>query len=59
MFQAVVAVYVGLLLFETMPLSLLVCGIVAHLLYALVLKTFPFIELTSPHFIVSIGKNVC
>lgn len=45
---------VGLLLFEDMPWTLLGSCIASNVAYYFVLQTFPFIQLTSPIFIVSL-----
>ncbi|XP_064630474.1 protein TEX261-like isoform X2 [Lineus longissimus] len=54
MIISVTAVYVGLFLFEELPLSLIGTGFLAHGVYYLLLQTFPYILLTSPSFIVSV-----
>ncbi|XP_030842089.1 protein TEX261 [Strongylocentrotus purpuratus] len=47
------AIYIGLILFEDLPYSLTLVGLFSVFMYSLMLKNFPFIELTSPPFIVS------
>ena len=54
--QATTLTLVGLLLFEDMPWTLLGSCIASNVAYYFVLQTFPFIQLTSPVFIVSLGK---
>lgn len=51
---ATTAVLIGLLVFEDMPWLLLGCCLAANLSYYFVLQTFPFIQLSSPVFILSI-----
>ncbi|XP_077992700.1 protein TEX261-like [Glandiceps talaboti] len=45
-------VFVGLILFEDFPYKVTVIGLCSNGIYSLLLKNFPFIELTSPTFIV-------
>nr|XP_054766259.1 protein TEX261-like [Lytechinus pictus] len=47
------AIYIGLILFEDLPYSLTFVGLFSVFMYSLMLKNFPFIELTSPTFIIS------
>lgn len=47
-------ILIGHLLFEELPLVLLACCLTSHILYHLVLRSFPYIELTSPWFILSV-----
>ena len=54
--QAITFALVGLLLFEDMPWTLLGSCIASNVAYYFVLQTFPFIQLTSPAFIISLGK---
>lgn len=49
----VTGIYVGLLLFEDLPLSLVLTGLATNIVYIGLLTTFPFIELSSPVFILS------
>ena len=51
MIWATTAANIGLMVFESMPLSLTGLGLLTNVLFYLILKTFPFIELTSPVFI--------
>ncbi|XP_038070574.1 protein TEX261-like [Patiria miniata] len=48
---ATAGIYVGLILFEDLPFRLTLTGLVSIGVYSLLLRTFPFIELTSPVFI--------
>ena len=45
----------AILLFEDLPISLIVCGLITNILYYVILQTFPFIELASPTFIALVG----
>ncbi|KAK2166441.1 hypothetical protein LSH36_39g11004 [Paralvinella palmiformis] len=54
MIWATTGVYVGLLLFESMPISMTGIGLLTNVLYGLVLKSFPYFELTSPVFLSAI-----
>lgn len=47
-------IYLGLLFFEDLPLSLIILGLISNAVYLLILKTFPFIELSNPSFILSL-----
>lgn len=44
-------IYIGLLVLEGFPISLIIAGLFTNGLYFLLLKDFPFIQLTSPVFI--------
>lgn len=46
--------YVGFLLFEDFPTSLIVCGIISQVAHLFILKTFPFVVIASPAFIVGV-----
>ncbi|GFS28253.1 protein TEX261 [Trichonephila inaurata madagascariensis] len=48
------AIHGGLFLFEDLPASMIICGIVSQVMQLLVLRTFPFFELASLPFIGSI-----
>lgn len=50
------AIYGGMFLFENFPASIIICGIISQVVHLLVLKTFPFFDLTSFPFIGSVGK---
>jgi len=49
---------IGLLLFEDMPWTLLASCLASNVAYYFVLQTFPFIQLTSPVFIASLGISI-
>ncbi|XP_015771140.1 PREDICTED: protein TEX261-like [Acropora digitifera] len=44
-------IYIGLLILEGFPISMIIAGLFSNGLYFLLLRDFPFIELTSPVFI--------
>lgn len=46
--------YVGFLLFEDFPTSLIVCGIISQVAHLFILKTFLFVVIASPAFIVGV-----
>lgn len=50
-------IQIGLWIFESFPMSLLLCNIVHQLSNLSILKTFPYFVLTSPSFIISLGKT--
>lgn len=56
--QATSFTLLGLLLFEEMPWTLLGSCFASNIAYYVVLQTFPFIQLTSPAFIMSLGKFI-
>ncbi|KAG8193342.1 hypothetical protein JTE90_022972 [Oedothorax gibbosus] len=45
------AIYLGMFLFEDLPASLIICGILSQVMHLLVLRTFPFFDLTSLPFL--------
>jgi len=47
-------IYLCLFLFEDLPTSLIICGVISHILHLLILRTFPYFEFTSLPFITSI-----
>ncbi|XP_074642618.1 protein TEX261-like [Tubulanus polymorphus] len=49
---ATIGVYVALLLFEDLPLTLIIGGFVANVAHLFILQTFPYIAFTSPSFII-------
>jgi len=51
---ATFVVYVLLLLFDDLPYSLIICGLLSQLDHLLILKDFPYFELTSPPFLAGI-----
>lgn len=52
--QVTLAIHVGFLLFENLPSSMIICGIIAQVAHLLILKTFPYVYIVSPSFIVSV-----
>lgn len=46
--------YIGFLLFEDFPASIIICGIISQVAHLFILKTFPFVMIASPAFIVAI-----
>jgi len=54
--QVTTLVLLGLLLFEEMPWTLLASCFASNVAYYFALQTFPFIQLASPSFIISLGK---
>ncbi|XP_031571349.1 protein TEX261-like [Actinia tenebrosa] len=53
---AVTVVYICLLVFEGFPWLMIAIGLVSNGIYSMLLKDFPFIDLTSPVFIASIAS---
>ncbi|XP_062578148.1 protein TEX261-like [Saccostrea cucullata] len=51
-------IFLGLLLFEDLPLYMIVLGLVGNIAYFFVLQTFPYFELMSPSFLFSIALVV-
>ena len=41
-------------MFEDFPTSLIVCGIISQVAHLFILKTFPFVAIASPAFVVAI-----
>lgn len=56
--QVTTLTLLGLLFFEDMPWTLLGSCLASNVAYYFVLQTFPFIQLTSPSFISSLGNIV-
>ena len=54
--QTVIAIYVALIVFESFPLWMMVCGLLNQGSHLLVLKSFPFVDITSPSFVAGIGS---
>ncbi|KDR08618.1 protein TEX261 [Zootermopsis nevadensis] len=46
--------YIGFLLFEDFPTSIIICGIISQVAHLFILKTFPFVVIASPAFIVAV-----
>lgn len=55
--QVVAVVHVCIWLLEDIPLVVIGTGFLANVVYALLLKDFPFISLTSFRFLSAIGKD--
>ena len=55
--QVTTIVYVGLLVLEKFPITVIIGGLISNGLYFLLLNDFPFIELTSPVFLGGVGKS--
>ncbi|KAG8326582.1 hypothetical protein J6590_038466 [Homalodisca vitripennis] len=47
-------IYLGFFLFEDLPTAMVVCGLLAQVAHLLILKTFPYVALSSPSFIVAV-----
>lgn len=56
MLQGVLAITAGMLVFEGYPVTVVGVGIVAHLVYMTLLRSFPMCSFTSLPFFSSIGK---
>jgi len=54
MIISVIAVYVGLFMFENLPTSLVAGGLVAQVGHLALLSSFPFFSVSSPSFILSV-----
>ena len=54
-FQIISVIYVGLLLFESFPWHVVLLGLVANIVYYMLLNDFPYISFTSPVFLLSVG----
>ena len=52
--QITLGFYIGFSLFEDFPTSLVVCGIISQVAHLFILKTFPYVVIASPAFIVGI-----
>ncbi|XP_045109547.1 protein TEX261-like [Portunus trituberculatus] len=50
-----IGLYILLFLFESLPSSIILCGLVSQLVHLSILRTFPFFFLTSLPFIIGIG----
>jgi hypothetical protein len=53
-FQITLLFYIGFLLFEDFPASVIICGIISQVAHLFILKTFPFVAIASPAFIVAL-----
>lgn len=56
--QATTLILLGLLFFEDLPWTLLGSCLASNVAYYFVLQTFPFIQLSSPAFIASLGNFI-
>jgi hypothetical protein len=54
--QLTIVTYVLLFVFEDFSTSMIVCGVVAQLCHLLIMRTFPFVNVTSIPFIGSLGE---
>ncbi|XP_030763965.1 protein TEX261 [Sitophilus oryzae] len=50
----ITVLYILLWIFEDLPTSMTVCGILAQLCHFVILSNFPFVAFTSPFFIISV-----
>ena len=50
-------IYLGLFLFEDLPGTMVLCGAAAQAAHYVLLASFPFFQLSSPTFIVSVGET--
>ena len=55
-FQISVVMYLILFLLEDLPSSLILCGIITHIVHLSILRTFPFFVMSSLPFILGISK---
>ena len=51
-------IYFGLWIFEGFPFYLIAIGLFTNLIEFMLLKTFPFIEITSPLFVLTISEYI-
>ncbi|XP_049803931.1 protein TEX261 [Schistocerca nitens] len=47
-------IYIGFILFEDLPHTLTVCGIISQISHLFILKTYPYVVITSPSFIIAV-----
>ena len=55
--QSSVLVHLGVWLFDGFPTFMIAVGIATQLTYSLLLRTFPFISIASPAFLLGCGKS--
>ena len=55
--QSSVLVHVGVWLFDGFPTLMIAVGIATQLTYSLLLRTFPFISIASPAFLLGCGES--
>ena len=51
---ATVTLYAGLMCFEKMPWSMILAGFFAQGLHAAIMRSFPFVQISSPEFILAV-----
>lgn len=54
--QGTIGLYVLLFLFESLPSTVVFCGLVSQLVHLSILRTFPYFFLTSLPFILGVGE---
>merc|ERR1719228_321547 len=54
MILSVIATYICLFIFEDIPSTLIVCGVIAQIAHLSFLSSFPFFSATSPSFILAV-----
>lgn len=52
--MATATIYLGLMLFEKLPWSLILTGFAAQAVHGWIMKSFPFVRILSPEFIVAV-----
>ncbi|XP_064602472.1 protein TEX261-like [Liolophura sinensis] len=50
-----IGVFLGLLVFEDLPLSMIITGLAANISYFIQLRNFPYFAVTAPPFIIAVG----
>merc|ERR1719193_2345467 len=50
----VLLTFLGLFCFENIPITLIICGIIAQIAHLSLLSSFPFFSATSPSFILAV-----
>lgn len=51
---ATVTIYVGLMIFDNLPWNLILTGLASQILHVLIMKSFPFVQVSSLAFILSV-----
>lgn len=54
MIFATATVYIGLMLFDSLPWSMILSGLASQVLHAMIMKSFPFVKVLSPEFILTV-----
>lgn len=54
MIVVTLVIYICFILFEDLPYKVTVCGIISQIAHLFILKTYPYVMITSPAFIVAI-----